>query len=328
MKRLIALAAAALLSWMPAHADRAPCFNPIASIDWNFFADEFEMHFRICSCETPGNALATRAGFTASFFEPIAVIESSAQPWNFPCLDMDFGRNFWDKYGTTRSTPQQKSFRYGHFIIYPIFSVLNVVNDFLCFERAGILNFAFLGEVMPAFNNDIYATYLNPDKLLFNTPVAQIACINDCLAATANKPINSMYWCTGCWQPSSTNTGYVAGQQPIIDAASVAVRVLDSMHQYYALTKTSNATFTSGVPGGILKNTMCKEAFFPRIIKTQYALQLAYPSTWDAVKIGEHRHWANFKNDVPSKDDVVFWVWRKRDECAGAYECKSTFTGL
>lgn len=310
------------------HADRAPCLNPIKNIDWKFFADKLEFKFKLCSCDVPGNELATQAGFAISFFEPIAALESTSNPWSLPCIGIDLDKSFLKKYGTSRTKTTDTAFKHAHFIIYPIFSLFNLMQDYICFERAGILNFAFISEVMPQYNNDVYATFVNPDKLLFANPVAEVACIADCLSSTVHESTNSLYWCTGCWQTTATNTGFIDGQQPIIDGAVLAARVIDSMHQYYGLTKTSNATFAFNMTNGILKNTMCEEGFFPRIIKSQYRLQLAYPSTWDTKRIGAYRSWADFKNYPTSEDDTVFFLWRKRDMCAGAYDCKSTFTGL
>lgn len=306
----------------------APCLNPIKNIDWEFFGDNFDFKAKTCACKVPGNDLATQAGFQISFFEPIAVLEETNQPWSFPCFGFSLDHSFWKKQGYSQTEQSHLAFKHSHFIIYPIMSLLNLVQSYVCFERAGILNFAFLSEIMPQYNNDIYATFLNPDKLLLDNPVASLSCLTDCMSSSFYKPINSMYWCTGCWEATYTDTGFNNGKQPILASATLAVRVLDSMHHYYALTKTSNASFSANVPNGVLQNTMCHESFFPKVIKTQYALQLAgLPKTWSAVKLGQYRAWANFKNTVNSKDDVAFFVWRKRDECAGAYKCRSTFTG-
>jgi len=308
----------ALLATLSFGMDRA-ILNPVKTIDWSFFADKFEAKFKICSCSVEGNELATKAGFVVSFFEPIAAIEVTNNPWKFPSIGLNFGRSFDRKQGNSRDS-KRGTFRYGHFIIFPIFSVLNFVQDYICFERAGILNFAYLGEIMPQYNNDLMASFVQPDKLLFGNPVAQLACIQDCAGATFGRPVNSLYWCAGCWYPISTDTGFGDGRQPIVEAGTVAAKLLDFMHTTYGLTKTSNVTFVHNLEDGILRNSMCREAYFPHIIKTQYYLQLE--------PIGKLRTWADFKMRPEAQDDVVFWLWRKRDECAGAYDCRSTFTGM
>jgi len=56
---------------------------------------------------------------------------------------------------------------------------------------------------------------------------------------------------------------------------------------------------------------------FPRIVKSQYWLNLAYPVSWDAVPIGDFPpKWSWFKKS-PGNEDFVWAVWRIRDCCLG-----------
>lgn len=304
-----------------------PAFSPLKTIDWAFFADTFEWDSKICSCRI-GETGLQKAGFEISFHEPIALIDVTTTPWNYPSMGFSISDSLGRKQGGTRESGSDAgTFRYTHFIIYPIFSILNLVMDYVCFERLTVLTFAFQAEVNPAHNNDTIASFLSPHKLLFalGTP----ACIIDCAASTVNESFNSLYFCAGCWEPLSTNTGWTEGKQPVTEAGTLAVRMLDNMHLTYALTKSSNASFSSLTTNASLKNSMCKETYFPIVLKSQYKLQLAYPITWDAVNIGAMRaSWAEFKLGKDKSEDLVFWLWRKRDQCAGAYDCKSTFAGV
>lgn len=304
-----------------------PVYNPFTTIDWAFFADTFEWKVKFCSCEVGDTGLA-QAGFELSLYEPIALIDVTATPWNFPSIGLSLDNSLGRKQGTTRESESgATAFRYTHFIVYPIFSIINLVNDYICFERLSALTFGFMAEVNPAHNNDSIAAFLNPHKLLF--ALASPACIIDCATTTAHEPMNSMYFCAGCWGSMSTNTGWTNGAHPITEAGLLSARLLDNMHMTYALSKTSNATFSSLTTNAKPQNSMCKETYFPLILKTQYRLQLAYPVTWDTKKIGELRTgWADFKLGKDKSEDIAFWVWRKRDQCAGAYDCKSTFSGL
>jgi len=304
-----------------------PVFNPIKTIDWSFFANTFEWHNKICSCKI-GDSGLEKAGFELSFYEPIGLIDVTATPWQFPSIGLSLDNSLGRKQGTTRDSESGGSaFRYTHFIIYPIFSVINMITDFMCFERLSVLSFGWMAEVNPAHNNDTLASFLNPHKLLF--ALASPACIADCVASTTYESMNSLYFCAGCWQPLSTNTGWTDGKQPLTEAGTLATRLLDNMHATYSLSKTSNASFASTSTNASLKNSMCRETYFPLVIKSQYNLQQAYPVTWDAVRIGQMRTgWADFKMGKDKGEDIAFWLWRKRDECAGAYDCKSTFAGL
>ena len=306
---------------------KRPVFHPIQTLDWNFFADTFEWKNKLCSCQVEDTNLQ-QAGFEISFFEPIALIDISATPWQFPSIGISLSKSLGRKQGSTRNSGAMTSaFRYTHFIIYPIFSVINLVTDYICFERLSVLTFGFMAEVNPAHNNDYIAAFLNPHKLLF--ALATPACILDCAASTIDDSMNSLYFCAGCWQPLSTNTGWTDGGQPLTEAGTLAVRLLDNMHSTYSLSKSSNASFSSLTTNASLKNSMCNETYFPLVLKTQYKLQQAYPVTWDATTIGAMRiSWADFKMGNDKGEDITFWLWRKRDQCAGAYKCESTFAGF
>lgn len=304
-----------------------PVFNPFTTIDWSFFADSFEWKTKLCSCEV-GDTGLQKAGFELSLYEPIGLIDVTSTPWNFPSIGISLSNSLGRKQGTSRNSESgAESFRYTHFVVYPIFSVINLLTDYICFERLSVLTFGFMAEINPAHNNDVLASFLNPHKLLF--ALASPACILDCAASTAYESMNSLFFCAGCWGSMSTNTGWTPGAQPVTEAGLLATRVLDNMHMSYALSKTSNATFATESLNASLQNSMCKETYFPAVIKTQYRLQLAYPVTWDAKRIGAMRtDWADYKLGKDKSDDIAFWLWRKRDQCAGAYDCKSTFSGV
>lgn len=311
----------------------APGLNPICSIDWDYFMDNTELEFKSCTCDTAGNDMATKAGFMMSIVEPIAMIDATSTPWSFPTFDMSFddspSRKQGNSHASKSSSGDSGAFRYTHFVIYPVFAMLNYTQDYVCFERFSEMNLAFLGEIRPDHNNDIIAAFLKPASLLFGNPVAQLACGLDCAASTFNSPMNTLPWCAGCWGNIATGTGYTSGRNPVTEAALLATRLLDTMHYSYALTKTAPAGLFFGLGDGLLRDSTCKETFYPQILKGQYALQLAYPTVWDAQSIGRHPAlWENFKNKPWTSDDFVFVLWRKRVFCAGAYDCKSTFSGF
>ena len=316
-------------------AEDAPCFDPIGKLDWDFFIDNIELKFESCSCEIPDNPTTLKAGFVMKLAEPIAMIEVTDTPWNFPCFDMNFDDSPLRKQGSSSTQVAgeyqvgKNGFSYSHFIIYPIFGLMNYVQDYVCFERFNVLNLAFLGEVLPTHNNDILSSFVMPLRLLFSNPVAQMACAVDCAASTFSQPLNAMPWCSGCWGSLATDTGYIDGNNRPREAALLATRLVDFMHYTFALTKTTNSKNVMNLGDGILRDTMCRESYFPQILKNQYFLQIAYPVAWDAQPIGRSGVvWENFKNLPWAGNDFVFALWRERTFCAEAYDCKYTFTGL
>jgi len=110
-------------------AEVRPVFNPIKTIDWSFFGDNFNYTIKLCSCQV-GDTGLRKAGFEASFYEPIGLIDVAATPWDFPSIGIQLDKSMGRKQGTTRDSKSGSTgFRYTHFIIYPIFSILNFITD-------------------------------------------------------------------------------------------------------------------------------------------------------------------------------------------------------
>ena len=165
-------------------------------------------------------------------------------------------------------------------------------------------------------------------KIWYNNPFAMVSCIADCAATVFNKTLNSLHWCSGCVGTTGNNTAYGNGKSsdPIAGAHVNALSAIDDLHYAGALAKISNSIFAFS-PTSKIANSECSPKYFPIAIKSQYRLQLAYPTVWDATVIGKiPLTWANFKNKVGSEDDVAFWVWTLKDTCVGAAKCKSLFT--
>ncbi len=314
-------------------ADTPPGFNPVGTIDWNFFADEFEFNFKTCICtpEAGASSIGTKAGWKVSLVEPIGLMDQANKSWKFPSFGIDIDNSVTATTGTSAAgMDESRGFKHTHFIIYPIFSILNFVQEYICFERASLINFGRLSEIDPSSKNDIIAGFTKPQMTLFNNPIATLACAGDCAASTIGSPINSMFWCAGCWYPIGTDSKFNKSDDPILDAATLALKDLDQLHRTFALTKSSDAVYAFPTEStGAVQDTQCKEKIFLGIIKSQYSLQLALPTVWDAFTTGVYGPTVtSFKNKITSEDDVVFWLWRKRDFCAGAYDCRSTFGNL
>ena len=211
MKKVFIFILLIMLFGSATNAAQRPVFDPLGTIDWYFFGDTFEWKNKLCNCKI-GDAGVVQAGFEVSFYEPIALSDVTTTPWNFPSIGMSLEDGLGRKQGVAREAGNTSGFKYTHFVIYPIFSVLNLITDWICFERLSVLSFGFMSEVNPAHNNDSIAAFMSPQKLLF--ALASPSCIMDCAATTIDEPINSMYFCAGCWQPLGTNTGWTDGKHP------------------------------------------------------------------------------------------------------------------
>lgn len=313
-------------------ADVPPCLNLIKTVDWRYFADELKFDFKACRCKTGDSEIATKAGFMMSLVEPIGALESTNTPWAFPCLGLELDTRVDRSQGTSQNGGDGSGgFKYYHFVIFPIFSLLNYAQDMICFERVSVLNLGMMAELLPQAKNDILANITDAGiNLLTANPIAQAACVYDCTTSSFNNPANSMFWCSGCWQPPKTDSAFVESKDPIAEGAAHVQKTLRFMHRVAMLTKTSNATFAyTTEDAGSVTDSRCNETLFFERIKSQYSLNLNGPTVGEAFTTGTFpMSFTSFKNKITSKDDTTFWLWRKRDFCAGAYKCRSTFAGL
>lgn len=310
-------------------ADTAPLLNFIKTIDWSTMGDKTEFSLELCECDISNGG--NGAGFSATLAEPIGMIEFTNTPWNVVAIDKKFDKSITRKQGSSRN--EGKNRRYAHFIAFAPLGVMNMVQDAICFERMSSLSFLYWTEVIPTQTNDIMALFAQASKgpmskVWYNNPIGALACIADCAATTFSSSINSLHWCAGCAGVTGNNTAYGSGRStdPIMQSHPHALAVIDDLHYGGLLSQTHNPKFTYS-PVKNIPNAKCKNRYFPIAPKTQYRLNLAYPTVWDSTRIGEPAFkWAQFKNRPGSEDDNSFWVWVIKDTCVGGAKCTSMFT--
>jgi len=301
-----------------------PCIDPISTVDWSFFVDVLELK-GLCSCSTSGKL---KVGLHFQVAEPIAFIEVPRRAWEFPCLghrrnDLAVRRND----GTNQSEGASKV--NVHYIKYPVFGVLNIVMDYLCVDKGTDFDFVPTGlsELNPLIWDDKLAALIQPWKLLFASPTAQITCLADCVATSTAPEMaeairNSMFWCAGCWGTIYPDTTTSYGLNAVQESGLIATRILDTMHesaQLFLYKETSGLSFIASAMGiGISSfDVKCQPFYFPAIVKSQYWLNLAYPAPEKAIPIGDWSlKWALMKSR-PGEENFVWVVWRIRDCCVG-----------
>ena len=60
-----------------------------------------------------------------------------------------------------------------HFIIYPVWGILEMFTDLVCVENSG-LDYAYITEVDPLWQDSELALLIQPEALLFANPIATI----------------------------------------------------------------------------------------------------------------------------------------------------------
>lgn len=342
----------------PAKTSKSPMLDFMNSLDWDIFYDKFKIELEACVCDNSTSnieGVSIPLGFKASLIEPILGVSSSNQPGDLVGLNIDLGHDLFDKEGTSRAGAANESdestlFRQINFVTFPFMAMVGfVLPEAICFDKTTEMTSDYISDVDPLYQSDILSLSVNAGKswgrtLLIN-PLADLACIADCAAATAGYPINSLYWCDGCrGNVGGTDTGYTKTGDPIENSEMIIFRQVAAMHETSRLLKTSNATFAflpnesgnkkdasksanaSSNAGGKkelkkleLPNTTCGDKIFPLIIKDQYYLQLAYGK---AKPFGAMRFHYDFKSTPNDNDRFFFWLWRVRDYCFGQTHCK------
>ncbi len=308
-----------------------PCLDPFSTIDWSYFLDNITAQLTLCSC-TVNNA--TKVGFLAHIVEPIAFVEVVKQAYNFPCIGAKLSNTLkmsgtnYSKQGTKKNT---------HYIQYPVFGIMNLVFGYLCVEKGTVLKLAPPSELNPQSNDDALNLITHPDLLLYSNPIAMALGFYDCMqVSTTGKPVDWMYWNIGCWGTIGSTTTTVYGKNPITEDALNVAKEISVLHEDIQLYKysdyyngDSNASISNDLDYiskaaaelAVVANpgkTECQPLVFPRIIKSQYAEQLAFPVVGTARQLGDFGlKWGNFKQYPGTGEDAVFTVFRRRDCCLG-----------
>ena len=193
-----------------------------------------------------------------------------------------------------------------HWYIYPVIYWLELLLDFMCLEMSTV-DIAYMTEYDPLWGDDVKATILNPEAILFANPVATLACSADCVAASAGLPLDPMFWCAGCQGSIYPLSGTISYHNGGVEAAQLTVsKFMAKMHRELMLW---------GYYGSA---GMCGKYPMPIIKKSQYRLQMTYPipETKSCKRIGQTSIlWQGGREYPIFGEDFGFLVWRKRDCC-------------
>jgi len=284
----------------------------------------------ICVC--PGRTGYPSIGFTLGWWAPTHIIENVRQPWCIPTLggmvlteddmtmeDIDTGSSSGSSYpnqvlpsrwgGPDKKTQTDMSgvtyYNY-HWIKFPVGYLIGWLSDFACSKKeSGAIDFAFMSEFDPSWNNDELALWTSPETVLFTGPWAYIGCAIDGVAATTRKPIKQAWWCGGTWGQVYPYSGNIpAASSGPREASLNATKGLAKMHRFSLASKRyGNAALCANTPMFLLE-------------KQQYRLQTMFPmaekknhwigaSTW---KWGEWR-------TIPAKGEDYIWLQWSYTEC-------------
>src|SRR3972149_9538559 len=154
-----------------------------------------------CVCPAPP-PIFIRIGLTVGFWEPARYIETVKDPGCLPSLGIDLGITSCGGLRGTNSSVASTGSHYtsaqAHYFIYPIWSMMGMLTDWVCAESSGF-DVAYMTEFDPLWQGDSLSAILNPEAVLFGNPVTQAACIADSIASPAGASLSAPVWFMGSW---------------------------------------------------------------------------------------------------------------------------------
>ncbi len=170
----------------------------------------------ICAC---GRGIKRRVGVNMSYWEPVRTAEIVSEPGCSPTMGgVSFGNPTHAGAGITTAKKAMSdgahrltSFYHVHWFVTPWIFLMETLLDSACLETSPF-DLAYLSELDPLWNDSLASFILSPEAALFANPIAQAACITDCVVASAGLPINALFWCAGCQGSLYPLTGWMSGQ--------------------------------------------------------------------------------------------------------------------
>jgi conjugal transfer pilus assembly protein TraU len=194
-----------------------------------------------------------------------------------------------------------------HWYEYPVFAALRLFTDIACISRSGVA-LANMTEVNPLHQNDMWATALGPEGLLFSNPIAQISCIADAIASTAGYPITPMFWCVGAaggLYPLSGNAPHY--NSPQMGNMLIMAKSLAQAHKVGLAFQSIGPTAT------------CIAHPNPIFVKSQYRLDPVGPIprvVGSPIQFGKHELMWNFPPmNYPTGESSQYMIWQAKQCC-------------
>lgn len=259
--------------------------------------------FCVCAGTPP------KLGIPLAFWEPTALIDVTPVPYKLTAWGgIKIGEGGVKKRGSIANVGEsgRASFYNVHFYNFPVLHFLELLTDFSCLETSEMA-IPYLSEFDPFWDDDQWSSVLNPEVFLFSNPLAQAACIPDCIASSAGSPIDSLFWCAGCEGSLYPFVGYVPHHVGAVQSSYLLVnRLLAKLHSL-------------GVLSGFTENEYCEKTLMPRIKKSIYKTQLVQPianTKGPCQPLGKSDlFWGAGKSFPYKGEEFVYLIWTKKNCC-------------
>lgn len=261
-------------------------------------------------CECPGQGIVG-IGFLVGFWEPARLIETVADSWCFPALgDTIDGGTTGNGYvggGELWHSGEYIAFQHFHYYIMPVWAILDLFTDIPCLTDETTFDLAMVSEVRPDWADDLTAAQLYPETSLMANPYTVLACVADAVSATAQRPIDALYWCMGGWGNTYPMSGHITAMDPVAANAGIA----------------GKAMFVQARIGMLPDRAVnyCATTAMPIWVKSHWRLQESDPVADNRCHVIGHPGilWTQHKNPVGRQDNFAWVVFRKVSCCVVVY---------
>jgi conjugal transfer pilus assembly protein TraU len=152
-----------------------------------------------------------------------------------------------------------------HWYQYPLYALMEMFAEF-CGNSSTGFNLAWLTEVDPTHQNDVWGAIYAPEAGLFSGLLANAACAADSTAAAVAWPLDPLFWCVGSWGPGYPMTGNAAvTNSPMAANGLVLAKFLEKQFRSGAMLATIG-------PGA-----KCSSHYSAVWFKTQLAINQIWP---------------------------------------------------
>lgn len=266
----------------------------------------------LCTCYDPLGV--PEIGLTAAMWAPARLIEVVRKPYCSPILggtSLQSSVRLWGGHKSLEQDASDKTFYNYHYWAFPLYTMMELLLQSNC--NAGgyrSLDLMYLSEVDPLWNEDELAFFLNPEAVVFANPLAMAACSVDCAVTSVGKPMESLFWCAGCWGNLYPLTGNIASEaSPPRDTSLLAARITAGLHRRGMAWKTYGDA------------ALCGGYIYPMLPKQQYRMSTLFP-----VAEAAEGHCCHYIGETPFKwgewrtipgvgEDYVYLLWRYTECC-------------
>ncbi|ENP8454716.1 conjugal transfer protein TraU [Photobacterium damselae subsp. damselae] len=250
------------------------CWSCVLPINlMGFLSDPPDGGYDGAFCHCSDELGVPKFGFHVGYWSPDKIIEITTTPWCSPTLGGTMLQNNLTMMGAQgmgqeANDTTMATFHYNYFD-NPMFKMLSMFLVPDCDKDPGIidLDMAYMSIIDITWYQDMLAFIFNADATAFANPIAQAACVADCVYITATSDPSDLNWfCAGCDGMMFPFTGNIYTDENAIRSSSLVVtRALASLHRRGLARQTYG------------KKAMCETVFSPMIPKPMYKVSMAFP---------------------------------------------------